>query len=73
MLAGKKMPPPPPLLCYFPLPTRVWLRALLEEGDALVDVLRIPVDGRRRDAGEVVYVLICLVTPPSSAANDQKT
>ena len=32
---------------------RVWLRALLEEGDALVDVLRVP-DGRRRDAGEVV-------------------
>ena len=32
---------------------RVWLRALLEEGDALVDVPRVPVDGRRRDAGEV--------------------
>ena len=33
---------------------RVWLRVLLEEGDALVDVPRVPVDGRRRDAGEVV-------------------
>ena len=32
----------------------MWLRALLEEGDALVDVPRVPVDGRRRDAGEVV-------------------
>ena len=33
---------------------RVWLRALLEEGDALVDVPRVEVDGRCRDAGEVV-------------------
>ena len=31
-----------------------WLRVLLEEADALVDVLRVPVDGRHRDAGEVV-------------------
>ena len=29
-------------------------RVLLEEADALVDVLRVPVDGRHRDAGEVV-------------------
>ena len=33
---------------------RVWLRALLEEGDALVDVPRVEVDGRCRDAGEAV-------------------
>ena len=33
---------------------RVWLRALLEEGDALIDVPRVAVDGRRQDAGEVV-------------------
>ena len=30
------------------------LRVLLEEADALIDVLRVPVDGRHRDAGEVV-------------------
>ena len=29
-------------------------RVLLEEADALIDVLRVPVDGRHRDAGEVV-------------------
>ena len=29
-------------------------RVLLQEADALVDVLRVPVDGRHRDAGEVV-------------------
>ena len=33
---------------------REWLRALLEEADALIDVLCVPVDGRYRDAGEVV-------------------
>ena len=33
---------------------RMRLRALLEEVDALVDVPRVPVDGRRRDAGEMV-------------------
>ena len=33
---------------------RMRLRVLLEEADALIDVLRVPVDGRHRDAGEVV-------------------
>ena len=33
---------------------RMWARVLLEEADALIDVLRVPVDGRHRDAGEVV-------------------
>ena len=33
---------------------RMWPRVLLEEADALIDVLRVPVDGRHRDAGEVV-------------------
>ena len=32
----------------------MWARVLLEEADAVIDVLRVPVDGRRRDAGEVV-------------------
>ena len=32
---------------------RMRARVLLEEADALVDVLRVPVDGRHRDAGEV--------------------
>ena len=35
-------------------------RVQLEEADALVDVLRIPVDGRRRDAGEVVRMYVGL-------------
>ena len=33
---------------------RMWARVLLEEADALIDVLHVPVDGRHRDAGEVV-------------------
>ena len=33
---------------------RMRARVLLEEADALIDVLRVPVDGRHRDAGEVV-------------------
>ena len=33
---------------------RMRARVLLEEADALIDVLRVSVDGRHRDAGEVV-------------------
>ena len=33
---------------------RMRARVLLEEADALIDVLRVPVDGRNRDAGEEV-------------------
>ena len=33
---------------------RMRARVLLQEADALVDVLRVPVDGRHRDAGSVI-------------------